>query len=857
MSLVWETASFKTNVLIKNIIGKELINDDNVAVMELVKNSYDAGASKVEIEFKNIFNGDESSTLGIEDISNKTSQIIIRDDGKGMSKDDILNKWLNIAYSSKKTEQTQNDRYQAGNKGVGRFSCDRLGEFLNIYTRIQNQNIIHLQINWKDFELIDQINTQIQDIPINIRELNNTEFKEASGFDIFEQGTILQILKLNTIWAEIEDDSLFPKVNKSKLLKLKNSLERLINPNQSYDEKSFKIYLKAVDLLEDNKLVYHEKFNGQVINQIFDKLDFKTTYIESFITEDGSKIVTELKDRNKTVFRLIEKNNEFPLLKDVKITLYYLNPYAKAYFKKQTGVRSVAFGSIFLFINGFRISPYGDTDNDWLGLEQRKGQGTKRNLSGREMLGRIELKDFKAQYRVISSREGIVQNDAYKQLVSDFTKSKSSKYNGFYYKVHRRLEKYVVEGLGWDSSSIDEAEIEKLVEGDTWNEGQEEYVSDRQSKLNNSSEVIYSILGIKAKDVVDLYLNEDLIESLIEENIEKTNEKLQTFLKNYSALSSEVVDEKTKIAITKLSKSIDDEELLKKFEQAIKEKRKIEEELQEQKKSQQELYKLFKKKVREDKEKATRQKQKLEEELKEVKKEKTFFQHLNTLDKQQILDLHHSIGTSSKTIDNYLNNIKSRLENNNPRRPIDKEYLDDIIKKISFVNNKIATIANFATKAGFRADSEDMVNDLVIFISDYIGKVCMGEMKTLNHDELKINFTNNFSGEFILRFKPIEIAMLIDNLISNSRKAGANQIDIELINIDNNLELHMIDNGNGINEDIKDKIFNLGFTTTEGSGMGLSHVTRILKPLNGTIDFDEKYLDGTKFVIRIKNEIKI
>lgn len=857
MSLVWETASFKTNVLIKNIIGKELINDDNVAVMELVKNSYDAGASKVEIEFKNIFNGDESSIQEIENISNKTSQIIIKDDGKGMSKDDILNKWLNIAYSSKKTEQTQNDRYQAGNKGVGRFSCDRLGEFLNIYTRIENQNIIHLQINWKDFELIDQINTQIQDIPINIRELNNTEFKEESGFNIFEKGTILQILKLNAVWAEIEDDTLFPKVNKSKLLKLKNSLERLINPNQSYDEKSFKIYLKAVDLFEDVSLLYHEKFNGQIVNQIFDKLDFKTTYIESFITEDGSKIVSELKDRNKTIFRLIEKNNEFPLLKNLKITLYYLNPYAKAYFKKQTGVRSVSFGSIFLFINGFRISPYGDTDNDWLGLEQRKGQGVRRNLGGREILGRIELKDLEGQYRVISSREGIVQNDAYKQLVSDFTKSKSSKYNGFYYKVHRRLEKYVVEGLGWDSSSIDEAEIEKLVEGVTWNEGQEEYVSDRQSKLNNSSEVIYSILGIKAKDVVDLYINEDLIESLIEENIEKTNEKLQTFLKNYSALSSDVIDEKTKNAITKLSKSIDDEELLKKFEEAIKEKRKIEEELQEQKKSQRELYKLFKKKVREDKEKATRQKQKLEEELKEVKKEKTFFQHLNTLDKQQILDLHHSIGTSSKTIDNYLNNIKSRLENNNARRPVDKEYLDDIIKKISFVNNKIATIANFATKAGFRADSEDMVNNLVIFISDYIDKVCMGEMKTLNHDELKINFTNNFSGEFILRFKPIEIAMLIDNLISNSRKAGANQIDIELINIDNNLELHMIDNGNGIKEDIKDKIFNLGFTTTEGSGMGLSHVNRILKALNGTINFDEKYVDGTKFVIRIKNEIKI
>ena len=109
--------SFSTHAHIKNIIGKELINDDNVAVMELVKNSYDAGATKVIIKFKNL----------VED-KNKQSELILIDDGMGMSENDILTKWLNIAYSSKKENFTQNNRYQAGNKGVGRFSCDRLGK---------------------------------------------------------------------------------------------------------------------------------------------------------------------------------------------------------------------------------------------------------------------------------------------------------------------------------------------------------------------------------------------------------------------------------------------------------------------------------------------------------------------------------------------------------------------------------------------------------------------------------------------------------------------------------------------------------------------------------------------------------
>ena len=205
--------SFSTHAHIKNIIGKELINDDNVAVMELVKNSYDAGATKVIIKFKNL----------VED-KNKQSELIIIDDGMGMSENDILKKWLNIAYSSKKENFTQNNRYQAGNKGVGRFSCDRLGKKLNLYTRQKNGMFIHLKISWKDFEDANRIDIQIQDIPVLIRELNESEFKNETGFDIFEHGTIIQITDLNEEWIEFnKKNNLFSdiEIDKTKLLRLK------------------------------------------------------------------------------------------------------------------------------------------------------------------------------------------------------------------------------------------------------------------------------------------------------------------------------------------------------------------------------------------------------------------------------------------------------------------------------------------------------------------------------------------------------------------------------------------------------------------------------------------------------------
>lgn len=115
--------SFKISSGLKNIIGKELITDDFIAVFELVKNSFDANAREVEI----IFQG----------LNSETPCIIIRDDGDGMDEDDLRNKWLFVAYSAKKLEQNYRDkiRVYAGAKGIGRFSCDRLGAILRLITR--------------------------------------------------------------------------------------------------------------------------------------------------------------------------------------------------------------------------------------------------------------------------------------------------------------------------------------------------------------------------------------------------------------------------------------------------------------------------------------------------------------------------------------------------------------------------------------------------------------------------------------------------------------------------------------------------------------------------------------------------
>ena len=100
---------FRVSAALKSVIGRDLITNDFVAIFELVKNSIDAGASKIVVDFD------------LEKGPNSCIRVI--DNGKGMSFEDIEDKWLFLAYSAKKegTEDRQTKVY-AGNKGVGRFS---------------------------------------------------------------------------------------------------------------------------------------------------------------------------------------------------------------------------------------------------------------------------------------------------------------------------------------------------------------------------------------------------------------------------------------------------------------------------------------------------------------------------------------------------------------------------------------------------------------------------------------------------------------------------------------------------------------------------------------------------------------
>ena len=404
-----EQIPFRISAGLKDTIGKELITDDSIAIFELVKNSYDAGAKNVQIIFK------DAKFANPED-----SKIIIADNGEGMSKYDLYTKWLFVGFSEKKLEKDlkkkpeeksagyrdkiKRKRIYAGAKGIGRFSLDRLGRHLKLYSKKRNEKEFNtLDVDWKLFE--DVQSSEFQTIMTHYS--TSPKIPGHVYAEDLAQGTILEISNLHEKW------------DRDKLLRLKRYIQRLINPSPDQENLDFEIEIIADEFKErDESKKDYERVNGTVQNFVFEKLGIKTTHIACEI-KDGT-ITTRILDKGELVVEF-EEDNKYGLLQKINANLFYLNPEAKRAFTSLMGVEPVRYGSVFLYRNGFRVYSYGDEGNDWLGLERRKGQGYARFLSTREVMGRIEITGQQNDFKELSSRsEGLVKSPAYYQLTDFF-----------------------------------------------------------------------------------------------------------------------------------------------------------------------------------------------------------------------------------------------------------------------------------------------------------------------------------------------------------------------------------------------------------------------------------------------------
>ena len=148
-------------------LGESLISDAVQALIELVKNSYDADATyaKVTIDTKGTVDVDGARYPA------EAGRIIVEDDGHGMNLDDLETGWLIISNRKKfelkqAKKTTPGGRTPLGDKGLGRLGVQRLGENLEVFTKAKGASGYHLGFSWLDFKTAPKL----EDVDIHLVE---------------------------------------------------------------------------------------------------------------------------------------------------------------------------------------------------------------------------------------------------------------------------------------------------------------------------------------------------------------------------------------------------------------------------------------------------------------------------------------------------------------------------------------------------------------------------------------------------------------------------------------------------------------------------------------------------------------
>lgn len=772
MTLAKLKLHFDVSTGLKRVLGRELITDDEVAIFELVKNSFDAGANTVHLHFGN-------------------DRIVVADNGSGMSYDDLTQKWLFVAYSSKRTERPEDDfrnvaadrRHFAGSKGIGRFSSDRLGQQVLVQSRAKGKDrqIHQLTVDWDRFEKNDR--EHFEAVPV--------AYAATAAFDLpselakfgasLKHGTVIDVRKLRRPWG------------RTRILDLKGSLAKLINPFGDQTDR-FSIHITAPEeWADDRKLgqdaLPKEIVNGRVGNFIFAALQDKTTFIR--VSIDGDQLNTALTDRGELIYRIREPNPYSDLKNSGFVCeIYYLNQSAKTTFTRRIGLPPVQFGSVFLFRNNFRVYPIGDDGNDWFGIERRHQQGYRRFLGSRDVIGRIDVFGSDEDFQEASSRnQGLIDTPAAKQLRSAVMDH-----------CLKRLEKYVVPV--------------------TWVDTADKFSEDLSRLLTDPgrARVSAAVANLVDNDQIELL---DYSHNLID----LINERSENF-------------EESLVSLRAIAEKTGDKKLIARLNSA-------ERRFDELKKSEADARRVADQE-RQATEAATQRAETAEAEVAVERRRSHFLESIVGLDTATILNLHHQVTIYAVDIAQQIENLLSATAG---KTTVPRESVLKAMEQMAFLNRKVLAVTKFASRAKFKLDSESIETDLPSFITDYIEQIA----RTTGTVRLQIDVENVHPG-LKMRFKPIDASIIVDNLVSNAKRAKASRIKFELSPIDKRgLLIRVTDNGRGLAAGTnKARIFEMGYTTTQGSGLGLYHVRQVLGEIGGSIELEESEgMKGTTFVITI------
>lgn len=404
-------------------LGEALIKNESIAVLELVKNSYDANATECEVFFE--FDKNTSGKFILE-------KIIISDNGSGMDLDTIKNNWLVIGTDNKKKKYEKernipNVRLPLGEKGIGRLGVHKLGYNIKLITRMEKTKEISIDIDWRKLESI----SKISDFEIDFQENEKPLFFKRN-----KHGTRLEITSLKSEWD-----------NK----KIRDIYRNLIALNSPFDDNNdnFSVTVKSNNDIFLGLPTFNEIKN---VGMYFAHCTMKGSQITEFNysfepwntldkVKTGRKVTLrdlKKKEINLTITGIKEIEDESGKIKeqeyiidldkthigqiDFDIIIFepdtqiisFMNLEKKAfrdYMKANGGIR--------VYRDNIRIYNYGEPDDDWLGINEKRIHRVGSNPGNQNILGAVRISRAES-YGLIekTNREGFIENDAYIDLVN-------------------------------------------------------------------------------------------------------------------------------------------------------------------------------------------------------------------------------------------------------------------------------------------------------------------------------------------------------------------------------------------------------------------------------------------------------
>lgn len=380
--------------LVVDLLGKENFSTEESAVLELVKNAYDALAKNLRIIF----------------LDKNTIQF--SDDGIGMSEEDIRSVWMNIGTSQKGYDSSDNNgeiRVQAGEKGVGRFALSRLGAKVILDSKKQGHKAVRWKTDWQSTEI-------------------------GAG-DISNIGTHIKIEQTRVKW------------NSNRIKGLSDYLSKLYNDEKMRIEivdecreqthsvgQYFKKKIVGIDCLASITASYSSQTSHVSVEIVSDEFTQKAQDILKPSTtnkKDVIAMVDELENDKvwKDLYDVSETKHALSEIGDFSFILYFNTNHVKSTMK--SGFYNNASGDnkfekgVFLYRNAFGISGY-EASKDWLGLNARRVGNTAAathptglwTVSFGQISGKVEIdKKINRKIQDLSNRQNINDDIHFKLLV--------------------------------------------------------------------------------------------------------------------------------------------------------------------------------------------------------------------------------------------------------------------------------------------------------------------------------------------------------------------------------------------------------------------------------------------------------